>query len=68
MPGSYLDTPAVALPSGVQRIPGLDGRPAFLPTGLQLMRPRGDDDRLLRIALSVEQVLSPSTVPIDRSA
>ncbi|KAI5935415.1 Glutamyl-tRNA(Gln) amidotransferase subunit A, mitochondrial [Manis javanica] len=41
------------------------GRQACVsPTGLQLMRSRGDDDRLLRIALSVEQVLSPPPFPL----
>lgn len=62
MPGSFLDTPAVALPAGVLRLPGPDGRPERLPLGLQLMRPSGQDERLLRIALAVEQVLSPPLV------
>lgn len=60
MPGSFLDTPAVAIPSGFKQAPGPDGRPEQLPTSLQLMRPRGDDDRLLRTALLVEQALFPS--------
>ena len=47
MPGSFLDTPAVAMPSGTDA----DG----LPTGVQLMRAQNDDDALLRIAMSVEQ-------------
>jgi aspartyl-tRNA(Asn)/glutamyl-tRNA(Gln) amidotransferase subunit A len=46
MPGSFLDTPAVAMPSGIDN----DG----LPTSVQLLRAQNDDDALLRIALSVE--------------
>jgi aspartyl-tRNA(Asn)/glutamyl-tRNA(Gln) amidotransferase subunit A len=46
MLGSFLDTPAVAMPSGVN----VDG----LPTSAQLMRAQGDDDALLRIAAALE--------------
>ncbi|WP_438390379.1 amidase [Caballeronia sp. DA-9] len=49
MPGSFLDTPAIALPSGTDA----DG----LPTSVQLMRTQGDDDALLRIASAVEAAL-----------
>jgi aspartyl-tRNA(Asn)/glutamyl-tRNA(Gln) amidotransferase subunit A len=45
MPGSFLDTPAIAMPSGMDA----DG----LPTSAQLMRPQGDDDALLRVAFAV---------------
>jgi aspartyl-tRNA(Asn)/glutamyl-tRNA(Gln) amidotransferase subunit A len=58
MPGSFLDTPAVAMPSGVERVAAPDGSTDLLPTGLQLMRPRGDDARLLQIALSLEHLFS----------
>ncbi|WP_213768551.1 amidase [Caballeronia sp. dw_19] len=50
MPGSFLDTPAIALPSGSDT----DG----LPTSVQLMRTQGDDDALLRIATAVDAALS----------
>ena len=46
---------------GIYRVACLQGPGASterLPIGLQLMRPQGDDDRLLRIALAVEQALS----------
>jgi aspartyl-tRNA(Asn)/glutamyl-tRNA(Gln) amidotransferase subunit A len=46
MLGSFLDTPAVAMPSGVD----VDG----LPTSAQLMRVQGDDNALLRIAAALE--------------
>jgi aspartyl-tRNA(Asn)/glutamyl-tRNA(Gln) amidotransferase subunit A len=46
MLGSFLDTPAVAMPSGVD----VDG----LPTSAQLMRAQGDDNALLRIAAALE--------------
>jgi aspartyl-tRNA(Asn)/glutamyl-tRNA(Gln) amidotransferase subunit A len=49
MPGSFLDMPGVALPSG---------RDAHgLPTGLLLSLPQGEDARALRAALSVEAAL-----------
>jgi aspartyl-tRNA(Asn)/glutamyl-tRNA(Gln) amidotransferase subunit A len=47
MPGSFLDTPAVALPSGKGD--------SNLPTSVQLMRAQHDDDTLLRIAAAVER-------------
>jgi aspartyl-tRNA(Asn)/glutamyl-tRNA(Gln) amidotransferase subunit A len=47
MPGSFLDTPAVALPSGVDA--------QHLPTSVQLMRAQNDDDALLAVALAVER-------------
>jgi aspartyl-tRNA(Asn)/glutamyl-tRNA(Gln) amidotransferase subunit A len=53
MPGSFLDTPTVALPSGTDA----DG----LPTSVQLMRAQNDDDALLRIALSVQHHASCSS-------
>ncbi|CAB3798455.1 amidase [Pararobbsia alpina] len=46
MLGSFLDTPAVAMPSGIDA----DG----LSTSVQIMRPQGDDDALLRIAAALE--------------
>ena len=46
MPGSFLDMPAVAMPTGIYS----DG----LPTSVQLLRAQNDDDALLRIAVSVE--------------
>ncbi len=49
MPGSFLDTPAVAMPSGVDA----DG----LPTSVQIMRAQGDDDTLLRIAAALETTM-----------
>jgi aspartyl-tRNA(Asn)/glutamyl-tRNA(Gln) amidotransferase subunit A len=49
MPGSLLDTPAVAMPSGVDA----DG----LPTSVQIMRAQGDDDTLLRIAAALETTM-----------
>jgi len=58
MPGSFLDAPAVALPCGALCLQGPGASTERLPIGLQLMRPQGDDDRLLRIALAVEQALS----------
>lgn len=47
MPGSFLDTPAIALPAGAD-----DGG---WPTSVQLMRARGDDDALLAVALAIEK-------------
>jgi aspartyl-tRNA(Asn)/glutamyl-tRNA(Gln) amidotransferase subunit A len=47
MPGSFLDTPAIAMPSGTDA----DG----LPTGVQLMRAQDDDDALLRIAAAISE-------------
>ncbi|WP_206995741.1 amidase [Trinickia mobilis] len=47
MPGSFLDTPAVAMPSGT----GEHG----LPTSVQLMRAQNGDDALLDIAWSIER-------------
>lgn len=61
MPGSFLDTPALSMPSGIERVhaPGATAATAErLPTGMQLMRAQGDDARLLCIAFSIEQVLS----------
>ncbi|HWG89734.1 MAG TPA: amidase family protein [Candidatus Thermoplasmatota archaeon] len=49
MVGSYLDLPTVALPTGT------DGAGQF--TGLQVSAPSGDDERLLRAALTLSQVL-----------
>ncbi|MDR8730889.1 2-amino-5-chloromuconic acid deaminase [Burkholderia pseudomultivorans] len=46
MPGSLLDTPAIAMPSGADA--------AGMPTGIQLMRAQGDDDRLLAVARAIE--------------
>lgn len=46
MLGSFLDTPAIAMPSGTDA----DG----LPTSVQIMRAQGDDDTLLRIATDLE--------------
>ncbi|MCK9817078.1 amidase [Pseudomonas sp. MAFF 302046] len=49
MPGSFLDMPGVALPSGRDA--------QGLPTGLLLSLPQGEDARVLRAALSVEAAL-----------
>jgi aspartyl-tRNA(Asn)/glutamyl-tRNA(Gln) amidotransferase subunit A len=46
MPGSYLDMPAIALPTGRDN----NG----LPTSVQLSGPIGSDDRVLRTALRLE--------------
>jgi Asp-tRNAAsn/Glu-tRNAGln amidotransferase A subunit and related amidases len=54
MPGSLLDMPGVAMPSGV------DGQ--GLPTSVLFSAPQGHDDRLLRICLAVESaLLAPPT-------
>lgn len=58
MPGSFLDTPALSMPSGFERVRAPDATTDALPTGMQLMRPRGDDLRLLQIAFALEQVFS----------
>ncbi len=50
MPGSLLDMPGVALPSGVDA--------QGLPTSLLLSLPAGDDLRLLGMALAVEHALN----------
>lgn len=49
MPGSLLDMPGVAMPSGV------DGE--GLPTSLLISAPRGHDGRLLRACLAIESAL-----------
>jgi aspartyl-tRNA(Asn)/glutamyl-tRNA(Gln) amidotransferase subunit A len=46
MPGSFLDTPVIAMPTGVDS----DG----LPTSVQIARSQGEDDALLEIARAVE--------------
>lgn len=50
MPGSLLDMPGVSLPSGRDAL--------GLPTALLLSAPSGEDARLLRVALSVESVMT----------
>ena len=50
MLGSFLDMPGVALPSGV------DGQ--GLPTSLLVCAPRGDDGRVLSVALAAEGVVA----------
>lgn len=65
MPGSFLDAPALSMPSGVECVRAPDASTERLPTGMQLMRARGDDERLLAIAFSLEQVLFPQ--PTSRS-
>ncbi|TCF98631.1 amidase [Paraburkholderia strydomiana] len=50
MLGSFLDTPAIAMRSG------LDG--VGLPTSVQLIRPEGDDAKLLQLGLAVEERLT----------
>lgn len=50
MPGSLLDMPGVSLPSGRDAL--------GLPTGLLLSAPSGEDARLMRVALSVESVMT----------
>jgi aspartyl-tRNA(Asn)/glutamyl-tRNA(Gln) amidotransferase subunit A len=49
MPGSFLDMPGIAMPSGVDR--------QGLPTSVIFSVPQGHDDRLLRICLAVESAL-----------
>jgi aspartyl-tRNA(Asn)/glutamyl-tRNA(Gln) amidotransferase subunit A len=49
MPGSLLDMPGVAMPSGVDR--------QGLPTSVLFSAPQGHDTRLLRICLAVESAL-----------
>lgn len=49
MPGSFLDMPGVALPSGHDA--------QGLPTGLLLSLPQGEDTQLLATALAVEAAL-----------
>lgn len=49
MPGSLLDMPGVAMPSGVDR--------QHLPTSVLFSVPQGQDDRLLRTCLAVESAL-----------
>jgi aspartyl-tRNA(Asn)/glutamyl-tRNA(Gln) amidotransferase subunit A len=51
MPGSFLDTPSVALPTGCDD--------AGLPTSAQLLRAQNDDDRLLTVAEAVQAVFLP---------
>lgn len=46
MPGSFLDMPGVAMPSGVDR--------QGLPTSVLFSVPQGHDDRLLRTCLAIE--------------
>lgn len=46
MPGSFLDAPTIAMPSGFDT--------GGLPTSVQLMRAQGDDDALLVVARSIE--------------
>jgi aspartyl-tRNA(Asn)/glutamyl-tRNA(Gln) amidotransferase subunit A len=50
MLGSFLDAPAIALPSGADEL--------GLPTGVQLMRAAYDDDALLAVAQTIEQKFS----------
>ncbi len=49
MIGSFLDTPALAIPSGTDA----DG----LPTSLQFSVPSGDDERLLAVGLRLDDLL-----------
>ncbi|MBU6489610.1 MAG: hypothetical protein KGQ57_17585, partial [Burkholderiales bacterium] len=46
MPGSFLDMPGVAMPSGVDR--------QGMPTSVLFSVPQGHDDRLLRTCLAIE--------------
>jgi aspartyl-tRNA(Asn)/glutamyl-tRNA(Gln) amidotransferase subunit A len=55
MLGSFLDTPGVALPSGV------DGE--GLPTSVLLSAPSGEDERLLAVALAAEGALRSHPAP-----
>ncbi|MDR5856235.1 amidase family protein [Caballeronia sp. LZ062] len=50
MPGSFLDTPAIAMPTGADA--------AGLPTSVQLMRVQNDDDALIAVAQTVEQTVA----------
>jgi len=52
MPGSFLDTPAFAMPAGADA--------AGLPTSVQLMRAQNDDDALIALALTVERTVAPN--------
>ena len=58
MPGSLLDMPGVAMPSGVDR--------QGLPTSLLFSAPQQHDTRLLRICLAVEAALQ-GEAPIELS-
>lgn len=51
MPGSFLDTPAFAIPTGAD--------PAGLPTSVQLMHAQGGDDALIAVAQAVETTVAP---------
>lgn len=54
MPGSFLDMPGVAVPSGADR--------QGLPTSVLFSAPQGHDDRLLRACLAVESVLPTRSI------
>jgi aspartyl-tRNA(Asn)/glutamyl-tRNA(Gln) amidotransferase subunit A len=54
MPGSFLDTPAFAMPSGFDT----DG----LPTSVQIMRPQGDDDALFEVVTAIAGVAKQAHV------
>lgn len=62
MPGSFLDAPTVAMPSGLEHVHAPDGAIERLPTGMQFMRPRGEDLQLLQTAFSVERLLSSTSL------
>lgn len=48
MLGSFLDTPAIAMPTGEDAL--------GLPTSVQLMRRQNDDEKLLQLGLAIESV------------
>jgi len=61
MPGSLLDMPGVAMPSGVDR--------QGLPTSLLFSAPQRHDTRLLRICLAVDAALqgeAPIELPVEK--
>jgi aspartyl-tRNA(Asn)/glutamyl-tRNA(Gln) amidotransferase subunit A len=51
MPGSFLDTPAFAMPTGTDS--------TGLPTSVQLMRAQNEDDALIGLAQTVETTVVP---------
>ena len=53
MPGNLLELCGLTIPAG------LDG--SGMPVGLQLLAPRGTDERLLSIGLAVEGIIGPAS-------
>ena len=53
MPGNLLELCGLTIPAG------LDG--SGMPVGLQLLAPRGRDERVLSIGLAVEGIIGPAS-------